>query len=86
MISMHSFNALEGGDVYGALYGTGFYYEWENATSQFDNRLRHVLNHEHKTLHQPWKKLSNYVFAFEAENEAMIRKVDSFIAPTSMRC
>ncbi|KAL5495243.1 hypothetical protein ACEPAI_706 [Sanghuangporus weigelae] len=79
MISTHSFNALEGGDVYGALYGTGFFYEWENATSQFDNRLRHVLNHEHKTLHQPWRELSDYIFAFEAQNEAMIGKDQEYI-------
>lgn len=79
MISMHSFNALQAGDVYGALYGTGFFYEWENATSQFDNRLRHVLNHNHKTLNKPWKELSDYIFAFEAENEAMIGKGEDYI-------
>lgn len=77
MISMHSFNALSAGDVYGALYGTGFFYEWANATSQFDNRLRHVMNHVHTSLNQPWKELSDYIFAFEAENEAMIGKVST---------
>jgi mannan endo-1,4-beta-mannosidase len=72
---MHSFNALNKPDVYGALYGTGYFYEWANATSQFDNRIKHILNHEHSTLGKPWKALSDYIFAFEAENEAMIGKV-----------
>ena len=72
---MHSWNALSGGDIYGQWYGTGFFYEWENATSEFDNRLRHILNHNHNSLDKPWKELSEYIFAFEAENEAMIGKV-----------
>lgn len=74
---MHSWNALSAGDVYGQWYGTGYFYEWANATSEFDNRLRHILNHNHKTLNKPWKELSEYIFAFEAENEAMIGKVSS---------
>ncbi|EJD03939.1 beta-1,3-mannanase [Fomitiporia mediterranea MF3/22] len=82
MISMHSFNALQGGDVYGATYGTGFFYEWQNATSQFDNRLRHVMNHVNPQLNKPWKQLSDYIFAFEAQNEAMIGKVSTI----SMQC
>lgn len=35
----------------------------------------HILNHVHTTLGQPWKTLSDYIFAFEAENEAMIGNV-----------
>jgi mannan endo-1,4-beta-mannosidase len=50
MISMHSFNALQGGDVYGQKWGTGYFYEQSDATSAFDNRLRHVMTHTHKTL------------------------------------
>lgn len=72
MISMHSWNALSGGDVYNTIFGTEGFYELENATTAFDNRLRHVLNHEHSLLKAPWKKLSEFIFAFEAENEAMI--------------
>lgn len=75
MISMHSFNALSGGDVYGQAYGIESFYELANATSQFDNRLRHVMNHVHTKLHVPWKDLSEYIFAFEAQNEAMIGDV-----------
>ncbi|KAA1471168.1 glycoside hydrolase family 5 protein [Dentipellis sp. KUC8613] len=87
LISMHSWNALSGGDVYGKLYGTGYFYEWANATSQFDNRLRYILNHQHSTLGKPWKELSDYIFAFEAENESMIGKGQSYIeAHQSWQC
>ena len=69
---MHSFNALQAGDVYGAAYGTENFYTDSTAQSAFDARLQHVMNHVHTTLGQPWKELSDYIFAFEAENEAMI--------------
>ena len=74
---MHSFNALQAGDVYGKQYGTGYFYEQAEAVSAFDARLQHVLNHIHTTLGKPWKELNEYIFAFEAENEAMIGKVNS---------
>jgi mannan endo-1,4-beta-mannosidase len=105
LISMHSWNALSGGDIYGQAcrfstsyhsvclrlyiqwYGTGYFYEWANATSQFDNRLKHVLNHQHSTLGKPWKDLSDYIFAFEAQNEAMIGKGEDYInAHTNWQC
>ncbi|TFY75941.1 hypothetical protein EWM64_g8071 [Hericium alpestre] len=76
---MHSWNALSGGDIYGQWYGTGYFYEQAAATAGFDNRLRYVLNHVHTTLGKPWKELSDYIFAFEAENEAMIGKGQQYI-------
>ncbi|VDB83765.1 unnamed protein product [Peniophora sp. CBMAI 1063] len=79
LISMHSFNALSRPDVYGKIYGTGYFYEESQATSQFDNRLKHILNHVHSTLGKPWKELNQYIFAFEAENEAMIGKGIDYI-------
>lgn len=72
MISMHSFNSLNSGDVYSNTYGVAGFYENPTAQAQFDNRLKHVLNHRHSTLNKPWKELDDYIFAFEAENEAMI--------------
>ena len=72
---MHSFNALEANDVYGAEYGTGYFYEQAAPQEAFDKRLQYILNHEHSTLGHPWKELSDYIFGFEAENEAMIGKV-----------
>jgi len=78
MISMHSWNALPN-DVYGKKYGTSAFYTSSAATSDFDNRLKHVLTHTHKTLGKQWKDLSDYIFAWEAENEAMIGLGQSFI-------
>ena len=74
---MHSFNALEGGDVYGTTYGISDFYTSTTAQSQFDARLQHVMNHVHTSLGKPWKELSQYIFAFEAENEAMIGDVSN---------
>lgn len=72
---MHSFNALAAGDVYGAQYGTGFFYEQTTLQQAFDARLRYIMNRVHSTLGKRWKQLNDYIFAFEAENEAMIGKV-----------
>ncbi|KAH8120346.1 beta-1,3-mannanase [Phellopilus nigrolimitatus] len=80
LISMHSFNSLQANDAYGSTYGTGSFYTSDNATTQFDNRLRHVMNHNHSTLNKPWKELSDYIFAFEAQNEAMIGQGPQFIS------
>jgi len=80
MISMHSWNALAGGDAYARWWGTGDFYEVQAAFDAFDNRLRHILNHNHTTLGQPWSELSDYIFAFEAENEAMIGNGQDYIA------
>lgn len=72
LITMHSFNALQGGDVYGAKYGTGNFYTSSDAEKAFDARLQYILNHVNSKLGKPWKELNDYIFAFEAENEAMI--------------
>ncbi|KZS86864.1 beta-1,3-mannanase [Sistotremastrum niveocremeum HHB9708] len=79
LISMHSWNALSRPDIYGQWYGTGYFYE-QSPQQYFDNRLRHILNHVHTTLNKPWHQLSQYIFAFEAENEAMIGKGSDYIA------
>jgi len=80
LISMYSFNSLAAGDTYGQEWGTGYFYEQQDAIDAFDNRLRHVLTHTHSTLGQPWSELSDYIFAFEAQNEAMIGKGSDYIA------
>lgn len=72
---MHSYNALSAGDVYGTEYGIADFYTNATAQMAFDARLVHVLNHVHTTLGKPWKELNEYVFGFEAENEAMIGDV-----------
>ena len=68
---MHSYNALPT-DVYGTTYGVTGFYEDATAQAAFDARLKHVMNHVHPTLKKPWKELDQYIFGFEAENEAMI--------------
>jgi len=72
LISMYSFNSLQANDTYGTQYTVEGFYENSDAISAFDARLTHVLNHQHTTLNQPWSQLSEYIFAFEAQNEAMI--------------
>ncbi|KAI0809250.1 glycoside hydrolase [Irpex lacteus] len=79
LISMHSFNALQAGDVYGKEFGTGYFYEQDYPQQAFDKRLQHILNHVHTSLGKPWKGLNDYIFAFEAENEAMIGKGQQYI-------
>ncbi|KAH9923009.1 glycoside hydrolase [Amylocystis lapponica] len=79
LISMHSWNALKAGDVYTKQYGTGYFYEQSGAMNAFDQRLIHVLNHQHSSLGKPWKELKDYIFAFEAQNEAMIGKGESYV-------
>ena len=81
---MHSFNALQAGAVYGQAYGTGYFYQEAYPQAAFDQRLIHVLNHVHTTLGKRWKELSDYIFGFEAENEAMIGKVSSSDSPMNM--
>eukprot|EP01087_Luapelamoeba_hula_P018495 TRINITY_DN5963_c0_g2_i1.p1 TRINITY_DN5963_c0_g2~~TRINITY_DN5963_c0_g2_i1.p1 ORF type:complete len:418 (-),score=62.83 TRINITY_DN5963_c0_g2_i1:72-1325(-) len=80
LISMYSFNALDNHDIYSRAYGVSGFYERSDAQSAFDNRIRHVLNHQHSTLKQPWKVLKDYIFAFEAQNEAMIGLGQGYIA------
>ncbi|KAH9841925.1 glycoside hydrolase family 5 protein [Rhodofomes roseus] len=79
LITMHSFNALGNPDAYGKKYGKGDFYSNNEAQTAFDARLEHILNHNHTSLSKPWKELKDYVFAFEAENEAMIGNGESFV-------
>ncbi|KAH9946937.1 glycoside hydrolase [Amylocystis lapponica] len=79
LISMHSFNSLQAGDVYSKKYGVSGFYTQSAPQQEFDARLVHILNHNHTTLGKPWKELKDYIFAFEAENEAMIGQGQSFV-------
>ncbi|KAH9924706.1 glycoside hydrolase [Fomitopsis serialis] len=87
LLTMHSYNALASNDAYGKWYGIGDFYTDSDAQTSFDARLVHILNHVHKSLGKPWKELSDYIFAFEAENEAMIGDGESFVkANTAWQC
>ncbi|KAH6994548.1 glycoside hydrolase superfamily [Fusarium venenatum] len=58
LISIHSYNALEG--------QMDFY-----AQNYFKDRISHVLAHKNPKNGKPWSQSSEYIFAFEAQNEAM---------------
>jgi len=79
LISMHSWNALDACDVYCKKYGKSGFYTDGGAQQAFDNRLRHVLSHVNPKVGKPWSQCSDYIFAFEAQNEAMIGLGQGFI-------
>ncbi|KZM24925.1 hydrolase [Ascochyta rabiei] len=72
LISIHSYNALEGNkDFYGKWYGTGDFYTNSEAMTYFKERIAHVLAHVNPATGRTWAQSSEYIFAFEAQNEAM---------------
>ncbi|MCJ1446151.1 MAG: hypothetical protein MMC23_006656 [Stictis urceolatum] len=72
LISIHSYNALSGNsDFYGKTYGTGDFYTSDQAKDQFKQRISHVLDHTNPSTNKKWSDSSEYIFAFEAQNEAM---------------
>lgn len=78
MISIHSFNALEAAnDFYGKWYGTGSFYTDANAKKAFQDRIYHVLAHVNPHNGKPWSQCSEFIFAFEAQNEAMNNNVSA---------
>ncbi|CAO3673343.1 unnamed protein product [Umbelopsis vinacea] len=46
------------------------FYTNANAIADYDNRLKHILSHKY-TDGTPWSQLSNGIFSFNIENEAM---------------
>ncbi|KFA52272.1 hypothetical protein S40293_00612 [Stachybotrys chartarum IBT 40293] len=72
LVSIHSYNALESNrDFYGVWYGTGDFYTNSDAIRYFQDRISHVLNHVNPNNGKTWADSSEYIFAFEAQNEAM---------------
>lgn len=71
-ISLHSYNALEGNtDYYGQWYGTGDFYTNSDAIQNFKVRIAHVMAHVNPANGKTWAESPEYIFAFEAQNEAM---------------
>ncbi|KAI0445512.1 beta-1,3-mannanase [Xylaria telfairii] len=71
MISMHSYNALKASnDFYGKYWGTGYFYTNSDAISAFKNRINHIMSHKNPNNGKTWAESSEYIFAFEAQNEA----------------
>lgn len=50
---------------------SSIFYTNTNAINDFDNRLRHILNFMSPNFNVPWHQLSDAIFAFEIQNEAM---------------
>lgn len=50
---------------------SSIFYTNSDAIADFDNRLRHILNFQSPNFGVPWHQLSDAIFAFEVENEAM---------------
>jgi mannan endo-1,4-beta-mannosidase len=72
LISIHSYNALESNrDFYGKWYGTGDFYTNSEAIAHFKDRIARVLAHVNPNNGKTWAQSSEYIFAFEAQNEAM---------------
>ncbi|GKT59711.1 hypothetical protein ColTof4_10934 [Colletotrichum tofieldiae] len=72
LVSIHSYNALElNRDFYGKWYGTGDFYTNNDAIGYFKARIAHVLAHVNPNNGKTWAQSSEYIFAFEAQNEAM---------------
>ncbi|EXF83882.1 hypothetical protein CFIO01_03905 [Colletotrichum fioriniae PJ7] len=72
LVSIHSYNALEANsDFYGKWYGTGDFYTNNEAIGHFKTRIAHVLGHVNPRNGKTWAQSPEYIFAFEAQNEAM---------------
>ncbi|KAJ5677067.1 glycoside hydrolase family 5 protein [Penicillium maclennaniae] len=72
LVSMHSYNALSSNaDFYGKWYGTGDFYTNSEAIQYFKNRIAHIMAHVNPHNGKTWAESSEYIFAFEAQNEAM---------------
>lgn len=70
LISMYSFNSLNAGDVYSKAYTVEGFYTNSAAISAFENRLWHILYHVNPHNGKQWLDCNEYIFAFEAQNEA----------------
>ncbi|KAJ5147292.1 glycoside hydrolase family 5 protein [Penicillium atrosanguineum] len=72
LVSIHSYNALSSdADFYGKWYGTGDFYTNGDAMQYFKTRIAHVMAHVNPHNGKTWAESSEYIFGFEAQNEAM---------------
>ncbi|KAG7409071.1 hypothetical protein Forpe1208_v011271 [Fusarium oxysporum f. sp. rapae] len=72
LVSIHTYNALKkNSDFYRKWCGTGDFYTNSKAISHFKDRIAHVLAHKHTKTGKTWAQSTEYIFAFEALNEAM---------------
>lgn len=58
-------------DPYWNAYGSGYFYESQDAFDDYDARLSHVLSYEGKISGRVWKNWSAAIAAFDLQNEPM---------------
>ncbi|KAI0165347.1 glycoside hydrolase [Hypoxylon sp. FL1284] len=61
-------------DPYWNAYGSGYFYEKQEAFDDYDARISHVLNYKGKSSGQVWKSWSSAIMAFDLQNEPMSTK------------
>jgi mannan endo-1,4-beta-mannosidase len=80
IISPHdggSIGGSNGCDAYCKKYGNSEnFYSNNNAKSDYDNRLAHILNFESPHFKKKWSQLSEVILAFDLQNEPMINAQD----------
>ncbi|KAI6081001.1 glycoside hydrolase [Hypoxylon rubiginosum] len=63
-------------DPYWTAYGSGYFYEKQEAFDDYDARLGHVLNYKGKSSGQVWKNWHAAIMAFDLQNEPMSTKTE----------
>ncbi|KAH7150925.1 glycoside hydrolase superfamily [Fusarium sp. MPI-SDFR-AT-0072] len=74
IISPHDANSLIGDyrkDAYWARWGSGYFYEKQDAFDAYDARLSYILNYKGTYSGKVWKNWPHAIFSFNLQNEPM---------------
>ncbi|KAF4953788.1 hypothetical protein FGADI_5781 [Fusarium gaditjirri] len=74
IISPHDANSLIGDyrkDAYWARWGSGYFYEEQDAFDAYDARLSYILNYKGTYSGKVWKNWPHAIFSFNLQNEPM---------------
>ncbi|EXA35019.1 hypothetical protein FOQG_08867 [Fusarium oxysporum f. sp. raphani 54005] len=74
IISPHDANSLIGDyrkDAYWARWGSGYFYEKQDAFDAYDARLSYILNYKGTYSGKVWKNWPKAIFSFNLQNEPM---------------
>lgn len=63
-------------DAYGSQFGSGYFYEHQDAFDTFDNRLRAIVNYKGKYSGKVWKDWHDVIMAFDLQNEPFASKTE----------
>ena len=67
-------NTRPNSDAYNARWGSGFFYEKQDAFDMYDARLSHILNYKGKYSGKVWKNWHDGIMGFDLQNEPMTTK------------